>query len=89
MRKFRAWRASALNMRKLTIAALAAAFVAAGSAPASADTAGAIPPPPTDVVYVDGGGSCGGEACTPRPYSVDVDETYPRRLLTWAADLLP
>ena len=74
-------------MRKLIPAVLAAAFLGAGTAPAHADVA--IPPPPTDPVTVDGGGGCGGEACTPRPYSVEPDPTYPRRLLTWATDLLP
>ena len=74
-------------MRKSITAVLATAALAAGAAPASASEA--IPPPPTDPLIIDGGGGCGGEACTPRPYSVEVDETYPRRVLYWAADLLP
>jgi hypothetical protein len=75
-------------MRKLTIAAFAAALLATGASPAAASDV-SIPPPPTDVLIIEGGGGCGGEACTPRPYSVEVDETYPRRLLYWVADLLP
>jgi hypothetical protein len=73
-------------MRKLIPAVLAAALLAAGAAPASAAE---IPGPPLDPVTIDGGGGCGGEACTPRPYSVEVDKTYPKRLVAWATDLLP
>jgi hypothetical protein len=69
-------------MRKLTIAALAATSLAVGATPASADT-GAVPPPPLDPVHIEGGGNCGGEACTPRPYSVEVDKTYPSRVVAW------
>ena len=70
-------------MRKLILATL---ILAATAAPAGA---AAIPPPPTDPVTIDGGGGCGGEPCTPRPYSVEVDKTYPSRLIAWATDLLP
>ena len=71
-------------MRKLIPAVLATAILAAGASPAAAGD-----PPPTDPVTIEGGGGCGGEACTPEPYSVEVDKTYPKRLAAWATDLLP
>ena len=69
-------------MRKLMLIGL---VLGATAAPAQAE----IPGPPLDPVSVEGGGGCGGEACTPQPYTVEVDKTYPKRLATWATDLLP
>jgi hypothetical protein len=73
-------------MRMLLAAAIAAASLSAGVAPAAASP----DPPPTDPVHIEGGGGCAPDyPCTPRPISVDVDETYPKRLAVWAVGLVP
>ncbi len=75
-------------MRKTITAALAATSLALAFVPAAEAS---IPPPPTDPVYVDGGGCTPppDDPCDPRPYSIGVDKTYPSRLVAWALDLLP
>jgi hypothetical protein len=74
-------------MRKLLVAACCAASVSV-CLPAAA--VAAPDPPPTDPVHIEGGGGCAPDyPCTPRPISVDVDETYPKRLAVWAVGLVP
>jgi hypothetical protein len=68
----------------LSCGALSALAVAAPAAVASADL------PPTDPVHVQGGGGCPPDyPCTPQPISVQVDRTYPSRVVVWVKDQLP
>jgi len=69
-------------MRKLITAAVAATSLAV-PAGALADTS--RPLPPLDPVHVDGleNGCTPEYPCTPQPISVEVDKTYPSRLIAW------
>lgn len=71
------------DMRKLLL--VSTALVSLAAAPVAL---AAPEPPPTDPIHVEGGGGCPPDyPCTPRPISVEVDKTYPSRVVAWVKRL--
>ena len=73
-------------MRKLLLLTCIAAALAAPAAAAGSDAPSL---PPTDPVHIEGGNSgCQPDyPCSPQPISVEVDKTYPSRVVAWVKSL--